>query len=802
MPGEEKAFVVKVSTVLDRGGTALFQGTEAASERMKAKVQADAAAAAKALGEAGREGSESWARSINVAAKRGQTAIAESLRAIEAAGEASAARDVARADRSAQAKVRADLRAFEARVRGAERAAAAEARVRERAAATETRLAEKVAAAKERATERAARAEEKTLERNRRNYERLRDDENRQIVREASATERTAERKGTAEEHARKQRARTLLGDSVGNMRAAAGTASRVGEDFLGGLGVRFDMGSAVRNRAQLNEQIQDIVNQAKLAGQDPGPGANARLLGNVDKVADVGGLDPNRVARVLSEMQAKSSDLAGAERVLKDLGKLASATGADMGDLGKAAGMVNAQLVNMEEFKGPENTEKRAKALADIMRHITKQTADGSVEMSDMARMIGRLASAATGFEGGFEKNIGTFGMLAQLAMRGGATNATEATNAAQNLPRDLLKPTTLKKWDAAGINVFADKGKTKMRGMDEIIIDYLRRFGGDKSVVAKMFPNSSSSRAVRGAIEMYNDAGGGEKGIGAVQAEMAKFRATISEGDINKLAKDKENGPLARAQRFQNQLEKIADSLTATVLPALEELAPHALAVAKALASIVSYAAQNPGSAITLAIVGSIAKAGLGMAVKSGIEGLMTAAGGKGGLVLGALALTAASVTLITSFMDEKTKGGEESAAGEVDFNNKLMLRAAKQIRDKGGLDEETRNALLQARGEIEVQSQMGAQAKERSLLGSAASLAFGDLTLKQMGRENEFAGQEGRIDNQRMNIDALLEKAKVSPDAIADAVSRALKGGLKVEVTNMPTGGMIPADGRPAQ
>lgn len=802
MPAEEKVFVVKVSTVLDRGGTAVFQGTEAASERMKAKVQADAAAAARALGEAGREGGEAWARSINVAAKRGQTAVVDALRAIEAAGEASAARDVARAERSAQAKVRADLRVFDARVRAAERAAQAEASARERAAAAEAKSAERAALAKERATERAQRAEEKAAERSRRNFERLREEENRQITREAAAVERAELRKANAEDRGRREKARTFMGDAAGNMRAAARMATDVGKDVVGGLGVRFDVGSAIRNRAQLNEQILDIINQAKLAGQDVGPNAHARLLGRVDTVAATGGMDPSRVARVMAEMQAKSSDLAGSERVLKDLGKLASATGADMGDLGKAAGMVNAQLSNMEEFKGPENAEKRAKALMDIMRHITKQTADGSVEMSDMARYIGRLASSAQNFEGPFEKSMGTLGALSQLAMRGGASTATEATGSASNLVRDLMKKHTLDKWDAAGINLFADKDKTKIRGMDDIIVDYLRKFGGNRAEFAKMFPNAASARAVLGAVQVFKDAGGGEEGIKAVKSEFAKFSSTISQKDVTSLAKAREDSPLARAQRFQNQLEKIADSLTATVLPALEQLAPHALAVAKALASIVGFAAQNPGTAITAAIVGSLAKAGLGMAVKSGIEGLLTAAGGKGGLVLGAVALTAASVSLITASMDEKTRGGEESATADVEYNQNLMLRAAKQIREKGGLDEETRTALLQARGELELQSKMGEKAKERGLLGSAASLAFGDLTLKEMGRENEFAGRKDQIENQRMNIEAILEKAKVPPETIANAVAAALKGGIKVEVTNMPTGGMIPADGRPAQ
>jgi hypothetical protein len=800
MSAEDKTFVVKISTVLDRGGTALFQGTEAASERMRAKVQADAAAAGRAVGEAGREGGEAFARNMNAAAKRGQAAIAESLRALEAAGEASAARDVARAERSAQAKVRADLRAFDARIKGAERAAAAEQRLRERTAAAETRSAERAAMAKERSAERAARAEEKTFERTRRNYERLRDEENRQIVQEAAAAERTSARKAAAEERANKTKARDLMSGSWSNMRAVGRAAEGVGKDVLGGLGVHFDLGSAIRNRAQLGDQIQDVINQAKIAGQDPGAGAHGRLTGVVDKVADTGGLDASRVAMVLSEMQAKSSDLEGAVKALPELGKLASAAKADMGDLGKAAGMVNAQLVNMEEFKGPANAEKRAHALMDIMRHITKQTADGSVEMSDMARYIGRVASAAQNFAGGFEKNIGTLGALSQLAMRGGATTASEATNSAANLARDLMKNKNIKNWDAAGINLFADKDRTQIRGMDEIIVDYLRKFGADKKQLAKMFPSSSSSRAVRGAINVFNDAGGGEQGIAAVKAEMAKFSATISKDQVDELAKDKENSPLAKAQRFQNQLERIADSMTATVLPALEQLAPEALAVAKAFASLVGFAAQNPGLAITGAIVGSIVKAQLGQVITTTIQSGLGKLLGAGGMAIPMASIAIAAATIVASKLQSDTDKGMADAKKTIDQTEEVLKKAEKEYHETGKLSDDT---LRQLKNEQITVDKEQAELSGPQLSKFDIAKAYltpgesGSKTTEQWGEQGVLQQKSGVISHEKAGIDALIKAVEGQGKAIAD-----LKTGMKVEVTNMPQGSMIPADGRPPQ
>src|ERR1700760_4895637 len=106
------------------------------------------------------------------------------------------------------------------------------------------------------------------------------------------------------------------------------------------------------------------------------------------------------------------------------------------------------------------------------------------------------------------------------------------------------------------------------------------------------------------------------------------------MSEEDIEAAAKLKEDSPEMRAQKFQNQLERIASSLAEKLLPVLERLAPEALKLAESLAKLTTWVASNPGEAIVLAITGSIVKAGIGVMIRETLIGALRSSLGVGAL------------------------------------------------------------------------------------------------------------------------------------------------------------------------
>jgi hypothetical protein len=296
----------------------------------------------------------------------------------------------------------------------------------------------------------------------------------------------------------------------------------------------------------------------------------------------------------------------------------------------------VNAQLEGME---GPE----RVQALMGIMRHLTKQTADGSVEMADFAKYVGVIASSAKDYQGDYNKNTGALGALSQMAMKGGAYSAAMATGSAAAFSRDIKKGATLKKWTEAKIDVFADDGKTKLKSPEELILAYIDKKGTNQAELAKFFPNVVSKRAVANSMDVYNAARSEAKGSGydrhkaglaAVRAEFAKYSKALDPAMVEKLYAEQDGTTANMAIDFNNKLERIVLGLSDNVLPALERAAPSALMVASTLASAVTYLSDNPGKAMVLAITGSIVKAGLGEVMRSLIARFIAgAAGGAAG-------------------------------------------------------------------------------------------------------------------------------------------------------------------------
>jgi hypothetical protein len=758
-----REYELRISAVLAKGGSAVMQDLNAASERTRAKITSDAQTGQRAMQQAARAGGESWAKEFDQGTAKATRALQSAMKSADAASAALAAREVARANATAQAKVRADMKAFDERLRASARAAAQEQR--------------QYAAMK-------------------RTMEREREKENREIVRDAARIERQEARAAEKDEKGRRGTVREVAGGAYANMAGVARGAMGVGKEIAGGLGVHFDLSSAVANRAGLQSQIVDLMNQSRLGGKTLPKSDRARLTGLVDKVSDENALDPTKTVRVLAEMQAKSSDLEGAEKVIGDLGKLAAATGTDMGDMGKAAGIVNSQLVNMAEYK--DDAAKRGTVLLNIMRHITKQTADGSVEMSDYAVQMGRIASVAGKYEGSFEDNIGMLGAMSQVAMRGGAVSAAEAARAAASLSRDLTKEKTLKNWNNAEggpMDIFSDDKKTKLKPVDQLVLMYLEKFGADQAKLAHFIPNEMSRKGFQGFMNIFQDAGGGKAGLDAVKAEFAKFKGTVSQDEVNSMAADKLDTPQAKAQKFQNQLERIADGMTAKVMPALEALAPRALEVADALAKMVGFAAENPGTAITMAIVGSIAKAGITTAVSKGLGDLLASAGSKvGGINIAAATMGIAVGTLIAAKMnDEQHKGGDE-AKQALDMHENIIKTMEDKVKRGEKLSPDDIDVLQKEREKI-----VADQTKGREKTGVLDALnPFSDKGFKDIGKEQMLSSTQGTLSNELKGIDALIAAQSNG----SNAVVAALGGTLNVNVANMPSAGMIPGDGRPSQ
>jgi hypothetical protein len=478
-------------------------------------------------------------------------------------------------------------------------------------------------------------------------YEKAMRDAGQAVDRLADATERAGRRAkgafaglgdGLAGEVARGElaarRLHSTVNSALSTMKGVGGGALRVGGDIARGLGVNFSLENLVHKGTSLRSRAIDVTNSGFSAVNKRATEADVGdTEGAIVRAGDATKLSYEGMADALREVVSKSSDLELGKKILTDLGKIAQATGSSMEDLGKVSGEVNKQLLS----DGETNIEKRAQKVLGAVRLFAKQGQLGNLEIREMAPLLGRIVASTPRFAGGFDQNVATLGALAQVALRGGATTASEATNSAQAFARDLTKNSTLKTFKRHNIKVFedqkADGSGTILRKPDEIILEVLRKSHGDQKAIADLFKNEASQRAFRGFMNVYSGAGSGKAGLRAVRDEFAKFHQSMSVEDVESAAGLKMNSPEAKAQAFQNQLEARVAKLVDTLLPRLEALAPKILDLVEAFVKVTEWAAENPGAAVVAAITGSIVKAGIGAAVSQALTGALSGAGGLAG-------------------------------------------------------------------------------------------------------------------------------------------------------------------------
>lgn len=732
---------IEIGVSANRNLSTVFEPLIAASARAKVALKKDADAEAAAL---------------EAAAKKAAAAAAKAFAQMEAMSAKEAAAEIAAADKSAQAKVKASQKAFDAELKAVEKRIA---------------LAKKAA-----------------------------DAEEREIMRTAAAAEKADARKFAAAEKA-VQKEREARGSKIGRdaMETFGGVARAgigIGSDMLRGAGVNLDLSSSVARSVSLESTAARATSSAATAeGRVAKP---EEIKATIDAIRSAGvetALDFGKLASGLEDFVSKSSDLNTGKKVLAELGATARATGTDVDKLISAAGDVNKTL---------EDSPDKAERLLSIMRLVAKQGALGNVEVKDLALYMGKLTASAFMYEGSRDKNIGTLGALAQISMRGGATTAAEGTRAAGSFARDITKGAAAKRFDEAGIELYADKEKTKLRDPEKIITDYYAKSGGSLAELANLFQNEMSKKVILGFGTVAEDAKKqGRDPVEAIHGEFARFRETISQEDVQKSATLSKGTTEGRAQAFQNQLDLIVASLAERVLPAMEQLAPKALEVADALGKVVGWAAENPGHAIVAAIVGSIGKAAIGNMVGTALENALktagSAAGGKGlGLAIGAATIGVTAGSILVAKLQEDVGKGRDAATGQIATNEAVLSKAEKEFKETGTLSPETIADLQKQRGVVEGQikeGQAAPSAESTKGLGGIPMMLkdlFGIESYEQQGRKAGARDASGTLAGQEKGIDALLSAVNE-----LKAATVANKPPKNVTVDNMP-GGVGPVAG----
>lgn len=455
------------------------------------------------------------------------------------------------------------------------------------------------------------------------NRARLKDeqDTNRGIVREfkKQIREREQEFKTAAREEVRTRRnfaertsqraTRFLFPPPIGIL----GAGKRVAGDILRGAGIDMSIAGGVSRAISLQSGGVQLANQERIAtGKSKGGNFYANLARDTGAERSV---DPSQVMGMMNSFTAKTGEFDGVTKIAGKLASLGTASGANLTEMGDAAGYVYNQLSAL-----PDAGERTI----EVMRGIIGQTAVGAVDMPDYAKQLGRIAANASKFEGEVGTNIRGLSALAQLSIEsGGASSPADAARAVGSFANTFGKSARIAAFEKQHVKLFTDDKMDTLRAPIDVIKDSFRNTKGNIPKLADLFADTLGRKPVTALGNAYKAAGGGEAGIAAVQAKYDKYMNAQLTTDVEKKNNaDYAASPAAKAQRFQNNLDKVVASAAEKVFPALEKLAPQALQLASALGKLTGYVAENPIKAVIFALVAAIGRAGLESALRSGIE------------------------------------------------------------------------------------------------------------------------------------------------------------------------------------
>jgi hypothetical protein len=545
-------------------------------------------------------------------------------------------------------------------------------RIEARATAGMAREAQKRAREQERAMAYVAKVRTRYFEEQQRDEEKAAKKAQRDADAKAKRETRDAERRG--------QKGVGYISGAIGSVGHAA---LGLGTTIAGGAGIQFDVGSHIANTVELNKTATKIANSnAFVTGKSATAADVADITSTVKSAGNASNMSYGDVAGGLDALVAKTGDLKASKDMLGDLTQLAAASGSSMTDLSGAAGEVANALGDVPN---------KGQRVVEIMRAITKQGAEGAVEIKDLAQYGARLSSMAEFITGDRETSISQMSWMAQQAKsHGGATDAAEATSATKAFMGDLMSPKNAGRMASVGVDVFADKGHTKLKAPSEIMAQLFEKTGGDLEKIASIIPNKAGRKAAFGFAQTFNDAGGGKAGADAIRKSFEDHSKALTKEQVESANDLYKNSDAGKAQGVNNKLDEMGSQLFEKLgpvieksLPGLERLGEMAIKVAGEFGE---FASAHPETAIVGAIVAKIGASALGDAISKAVTG---AAGSKlgGGLAIAAATFTIGMATIQT-LADARDKATTDETELDIQRRNvehmKRMAPDSKETKD----------------------------------------------------------------------------------------------------------------------
>jgi hypothetical protein len=348
---------------------------------------------------------------------------------------------------------------------------------------------------------------------------------------------------------------------------------------MVGGLAARGVMMAVdtVKSAARSVADLQEAANRTSISARGAGEDFTdpAALISDVQKAAL--GAPGQKAADIMSAIQgfvSLTGELKTGRASAGTFATVASATGADVGDVSQAA----ASIFNQFGLKSKEEMQ-------DVMASLTFQGKKGAFEVKDMASQFQRLAAAGASFGLTGVQGVKTIGGLAQIA-RTGTGSAAQTTTAIENIFSNMIGKSALLKQQ--GVNVYDKKGRT--RDVGDILIESIVKSGKNnfekKSQVLQQVFGDQGIRGVRPLLAKYQTEFQAAQKNGATEAEAAaaglkKLRETLDEsinapGAWAEVQKDAARAQQDISAQTTASWERVKQVTAEKLLPALTAVTP----------------------------------------------------------------------------------------------------------------------------------------------------------------------------------------------------------------------------------
>lgn len=703
----------------------------------------------------------------------------------------------ASSEQLAEKRYRALTKTLDKEAKDADKVAHRKAKSEEKAAADAVKANEHRFNAIVRRLNEEQRNEEKIAANKMRARERLERESLKMQLRMAAERGRVVDQEVRAEIEKRKRVTGAVSGRIVNSTKNALGAVGNAAGALLavgGGFSAADAIQTSVKNRGKATD----------LELQSGGAVKRDEILAKASGIGNAMGMETGAVIEGLDAFVAKSGDVKAGFALIQQLVELATATGADLGELSRTAG-----IVHMGTGGDTEKTMGQMRTLAGAGRA-------GSVDMRELSQYAGRISAGATQFA---DKGK-AFGQLStivqQAAATGGATAAPEATEAVARLSGDIYKHEESFKALKIGVR---DKTGKFLRDPMEIIKESIAKTGGDAGQLKELY-GEQSYRAVAGYQDVFNRraqevraAGGKEPaaqaaGLEAIDVAFKKIAdASLKEEQVKAEAS-------RRIQEADKQLEMVLNQLREAVgrelvpefirmIPIIRDAIPAFAKLLKHVAEAAEWFSAHPFAGLGLTVAGSITKdlagAGIGMAVKAALVAMM--GGGATGTVGGAAGTMAAGGSGVAATLGAAGVGGalgvgagllltERASAAQLGASNAAIggaLTNASAIADTRGMAPADRLAAQKA-ALAKVQSDIAAAEKAKSDAGpgmlvnflgraqNAAGIEGADIGAAQASEQNAFAITLKTLNEQMQKLNGAIKQSEDALKSHATTTSKA--------------------------